>query len=90
MLDFSKIVRVTFTRIILFLGLAFIFLVVAYVISIGPVWAYLLAPQGPLSQETRYQIMSYYSPLYVPCGNDPISLMFIQYISFWIKIAAYF
>ncbi len=67
-------------------GLGIFLLLLTYVLSIGPAYAYLINHFGNVSEHTSERITSFYSPIYYPCRADkPFFYQFNEYIMFWTK-----
>lgn len=77
-----KRTRLIIPRAIYYCGLAVLFLLAGYIISVGPVYAFMHHHPDVVSIDMRWRIISFYSPLYVPCGQDWISSVIIRYIGF--------
>ncbi|MCA9005033.1 MAG: hypothetical protein KDA70_07135 [Planctomycetaceae bacterium] len=82
--------RPIISRAIFYGGLGVLFLLVGYVISVGPVYAFMNHHPDIVSIDMRWRIISFYSPLYIPCGQDWISSITVKYIGFCHSPAFYF
>lgn len=87
MLTFILLERRILFRGVCFCGLVISLLVLTYLLSIGPAYAYLINHFGSVSEHTSDRIMTFYSPLYYPCRADkPFFYQFNEYILFWTKL----
>ncbi|HAW30957.1 MAG TPA: hypothetical protein DCY03_23040 [Planctomycetaceae bacterium] len=82
--------RLIIYRAIFYCGITALLLLVGYVLSIGPVYAFMFHHPDVVPIETKWQIISFYSPLYVPCGQDWVSSITVRYIGFCHSPTFYF
>ncbi|MCA9022042.1 MAG: hypothetical protein KDA74_17965, partial [Planctomycetaceae bacterium] len=76
--------RPIISRAIFYGGLGVLFLLVGYVISVGPVYAFMNHHPDAFLIYVRSRILSFYSPIYYPCsGWRPFYYQLDHYITFW-------